>query len=441
MLQKGFVRIFEAIIASIILLSAFSAFLNPIKISSSWNNAVMQNHADDVLAALYKNGTLNKTIVTNDFDDLYIKVKNMLPATVDFTGEVIGIPNPEIRISCACSDPEYDDMINMLSPQAFRFKQRTIEFILRKDTLANIANDNDTDVVFMFRMPTDVEIADVDKSLSKGKTIFALADVTSNYLTSNPQTRAIFGLTWGGQGNPSAVSRFCDSNDACNPDDPTKISFKINNYFINSSFLVDTTSGTKTFYISKDPYTLNTWINVTVPCVEFPSPPLPNRPTCYKVGDMLPSVDIGGWSVGVEDIDAETAADPEKFANLSIMNREFDFKGFDRAGNTLNRIETDEKTIIKTTNGFSMVKANLSSNGRTVWFANYDEDDVVSNHGAETDINQLVRAMLLWASGERFRLTDSDVPGTQPLYNYNYVGILDGYEVYEMKLIVWRLFY
>ncbi len=442
-MQKGFIRIFETIIASIILLSAFSAFLNPIKTSSNWNNVFIQSQAEDVLAATYKNEAQNNSLITGNFDDLYVRIKNVLPATVDLVSEVTGIPNSEIRVGCACSDQEYDDIINILSPHVFKFKHRTIRFVLKQDTFANIANDNDTNVVFMLRMPTGSEISDVDKSLAKGKTVFALADMTSAYLTSNPQTGVIFGLVWdSGGGRPSERSNFCDSNDACNPDDPTKISFKINNYFINSSFLVNTTNGPKTFYISKDPYTMNTWINVTVPCVEFPSPPLPNRPTCYKVGDMIPSADIGGWDVVVWDIDAETAADPEKFANLSIMNRAFDFKGFGRGtgGTPLNKIIVDEKTIIKTSNGFSTVKVNLSGNGRTVWFANYDEDDN-SDHSAESDINQLVRATMLWASGERFRMTDSDVPGTQPLYNYNYVGILDGYEVYEMKLIVWRLFY
>lgn len=438
MLQKGFIRIFEAIIASIILLSAFSAFLNPIKISSNWNNAVMQNQAEDVLAALYKNETLNKFIITGDFDDLYIRIKNMLPATVDFTGEIVGIPNSEIRIGCACSDQEYNDMMNMLSPQSFKFKQRTIEFVLKKDTLANIANDNYTDVVFMFRLPADTEIPDVEESLSKGKTMFALADVTSAYLASNPQTSAIFGLTWNsGGGNPSAISGFCDSNDACSPDDPTKISFKINNYFINSSFLVNTTSGTKTFYISGSSHTarteMGTGIDAGRQCLFVDSDTM-----CYVKGSIIPFDD----RVIVFDVDAETVADQEKFANLSIMTRAFDFKGFDRGSgdSPLNKIKVDEKTIIKTTNSFSMAKVNLSGNRRIIWFANYSEDEN-PEHNAETDINQLVRAMMLWASGERFRLTEFDTPGTQPLYNYNYIGILDGHEVYEMKLIVWRLFY
>lgn len=120
--------------------------------------------------------------------------------------------------------------------------------------------------------------------------------------------------------------------------------------------------------------------------------------------------------------------------SLDLDNKKFRFLKEEEK----NDIKIDEKTIIVDVNNLiSHVKVNELTHGRTVWFAEYDHND--------NDVNELLKAVILWASGEGYRmnpgykdvmikkLKDENVPYIEATYL-----IPDGYEV---RLKSWSIFY
>jgi len=116
------------------------------------------------------------------------------------------------------------------------------------------------------------------------------------------------------------------------------------------------------------------------------------------------------------------------FLNISGDATQFKFT----AGN---KIGYDERTIIiDLDNPISHVKVNELAHGRTVWFAEYEDDD----------INNLLKAVVLWASGERYgmnldykytmieKLKSSEIPYTEASYLTT---------EYEVRLKTWGIFY
>lgn len=198
------------------------------------------------------------------------------------------------------------------------------------------------------------------------------------------------------------------------------MSYRIANYFAESYTRVSTSSGAGTFYISGTARQLD--VNASN-CVRYPAGP----GTCYVKGQTFV---VNGWNVKVYDADYSL-----RYADIGIVNRSYAFTGFD----SNNRIDIDRKTIISDSNrAFSFVKSNYYitpyGNGRSLWIANYDT--------ARTDINQLLKASVLWASGERFKMDQiyKDT-ASQSYFEYSYLGILDGFEPFKISLLAWNVFY
>lgn len=131
------------------------------------------------------------------------------------------------------------------------------------------------------------------------------------------------------------------------------------------------------------------------------------------------------------------------YANISGGAFDDRFNGFNRAGN-INKILKDERSVISDNPGsaakkISLVKVNSfvekNGRGRTVWFAGYDYT------GDMQQMKNLTKAAVMWASGESYSMDRFQKKLAEKYIKARYIGVLDGFEPFEISLIVWRVFY
>lgn len=352
MYMKGFAKIFEAIIASIIVLTALTFFFVPNPAQSQWDSAGLQITAQDTLKALYINGTLTRFVKTDNRTEINTDIASMLPKTVDFSIEVSGIPNDIIYVSCVdCSST--NEISSMLAPMNFQYKNRNISIRIDTLSLSNTSIPSETNVLFFFDKQKIVSYqGKVNDFLNKGGSIFLLSDLTQQDVQGI--VGQVFNLTWSG-----ATAQSVHFDDVLNA---SKVSFYAGRYFANltNRSLQDTSS------------------------VTFP-------------------VDVSGFHQnGVSAV-------------------------------------VDAKNIVFS-NDVAYVRANfttLNNGGRSVWFADYNRAD----HASPTtkSIDSLLKASLMWASGERFKL---DLLKKEPaqIHLKTAIFVFDG-DTYMVELTVWNIFF
>ena len=341
--MKGFIKILEAVIASIIILASLTYFFSAPAKYKYWGETFSRIQTQDALASLYKSDLLTEYVQNNDVDGLNNTLTAMLPESLDFSVEIIGIPNPIIYIGCDCSDAEITELENMLIPLRFVYENRQIEIRIKKESIDNI--DPRTNIHFMFGYTNlNPHKEKVEEFLLDGGTMFMFSNLSKDHVEDGVLNET-FGLEWKGTAG-SSTGKFYKS------DDVSKVSHRIEDYFLN----------------------------------------------------------IGG--------------DADEFA--------FTFNPA-----TENKIDYDEKTIIRDSNDrISHVKVNELTRGRTVWFADY-------NH-ADEGVNNLTKAVVLWASGERYRM--------DPAYKDSMIERLKTIKIpyteasylipnYEVRLKSWSVFY
>ncbi len=222
--MKGFVRILEAIIASMILLSSLSYFFT-VSALTDWDTALLQADVEDTLISMDKT-VLSEYIKSNDKTAVYNTLRTLLPDTVDFSVDIVGIPNAEIFIGCNCSEQEISDLkqkILKLNPDDIvYFKDRSITIKVKNESINNI--DPRTNILFLF----DYEDLTpnrpfIDPFLSRGGTIFMFGRINPNPVDIN--LREIFGLEEVLPGGPE-TAEFYDVLS------PANVSFKIFDYFM-----------------------------------------------------------------------------------------------------------------------------------------------------------------------------------------------------------------
>ncbi len=346
--MKGFIRIIEAIISSLILIAVLPFFLIAPS-ESEWGNIALQTNALDILMVLQKNTSLETYVKNNDIAALNSQLVKLLPKTADFSVEISGIPNPVILVGCICTTTQIDDLENLLWPTDFQYKERQISIRISNMTMGTI--DPRTRVLFIFGYLnlTPYQNA-LTLFLEGGGTIFMFTDLTS-VQTQDGIMNTTFGLKWN-----SIISSGVSANFFV-PEDTTKISHKISGYYENVSGRADT----------------------------------------------------------------------DAFSGLG--------------GSGVNRIEIDNKTVVFS-NQVSLVKANdyVSKNGkgRTVWFANYD---YTLDNDAAQQLKNLTKATIMWASGENYKMDPFTKRPGKKFLEATHIGLLDGLESFEVKLIIWRLFF
>ena len=229
--MKGFIRILEAIISSLILIAVLPFFLvQPSE--SEWGNIALQTNALDTLAVLQKTTRLETYVKNNDVAALNSELIRLLPKAADFSVEVSGIPNPVILVGCVCTSTEIDDLENLLWPLNFQYKERQISIRVSNMTMNTV--DPRTRVLFIFGYLNLTPYKSIlTQFLESGGTIFMFTDLTSSQ-TQDGILNTTFGLKW------NAVISSGGSASFFVPGGTTKISHKVSRYYENISGRADT---------------------------------------------------------------------------------------------------------------------------------------------------------------------------------------------------------
>ncbi len=191
--MKGLIKILESIIASVILLASLSFFFG--MNFQQANDPMLLIYAKDSIAAIHKNGSLIDYIKNNDITKLNKYFRNVLPENTKFSIDIIGIPKPNIRISCNCSEEQKNELEAMLSPLTFTYKQRTIQLSIKENEPIT-SPDTSADILFLFGYTNLSKYKEnINEFLGKGKTIIILSNLTLENINDGVMNN-IFGLSF-----------------------------------------------------------------------------------------------------------------------------------------------------------------------------------------------------------------------------------------------------
>lgn len=206
--MKGFAKIFEAVIASVILLASLTFFFVPNVHESGWDKASLQALSQDVLQSAYFNGTLARYVKEDNATQLNTLISSMLPKTVDFSLEVKGIPNKIIYISCVdCDQTQLDNLSAILAPEDFSYKRQNISVRIENLSLASSSIPEGTNILFFFdKAKISAYENQTSAFMAGGGNVFLLSDLTQNDL--NGRIGSLFNLTW--TGTTALPGRFDD---------------------------------------------------------------------------------------------------------------------------------------------------------------------------------------------------------------------------------------
>ncbi len=189
-------RILEAFIASIILFTSITYFFS-ITSYSFWDSATLRATADDALRSLYLSGTLNDAIYNNDAGAVTGILSRLLPATVEYTLAVEGMPSPSLRIHCVCTTDEADAIQSRLGT-TFEYKGRTVKILMSADPdVANV--DKAANLILFTDVPSmQGNMPLMEQWLFLGRRVILFSDLAeSDFLSdSDDILGSVFGLTW-----------------------------------------------------------------------------------------------------------------------------------------------------------------------------------------------------------------------------------------------------
>lgn len=347
--SKGFAKIFEAIIASVIILASLTFFFVPNLQMSGWDDNTLQTLSKDALQSVYLNGSLARFVKTDNTTPLIASITDMLPKTVDFSVEVGGIANNIIYLACDCSESEREELVKIFNTTDFRYKSRNISIRIELINLATGTVPSSTDVLFFFdKTKITANQAKIKAFLSSGGTAFLLSDLTQGDVEGT--VGSMFNLTW--TGTTGSPGEFDDVYNA------SKLSHYVARYYANISgkYLADTE------------------------------------------GDSFPAFNPSGV-----------------------------------------RVERDDRDIIVTGGGRLYIRGNykVEGNGRTLWVSDYSRAN--HNNPPTQSVDRLVKASVMWASGERFKL-DTINKTAAPVHFRSSIFVFDE-DPYVVDLIVWRVFF
>ena len=135
--RKGVIKIVEAVIASVILLASITYFISPSIFSEpgvGWSNAMLKLKADDILAVLALNGTIQDAVVLNNGSKLGNEISSMLRGPIDFIVEIEGLPNPVIYV-----ESNKKNLLENLIGTSLNYRGREITIYIKTISWSSLA--------------------------------------------------------------------------------------------------------------------------------------------------------------------------------------------------------------------------------------------------------------------------------------------------------------
>lgn len=225
--MKGFIKILEAILASIMILVALTFYLNVDVKRTNWDSTLLQVRAEDALASVANSGLLtsalysnNESLVNNTLLDTNLE---MLPATVEYSLQIKGIPNSIIYIGCNCTSSEIANLEARLSPLDFKYRGRNLSIRISQESISNIQAQTNILLFFNYK-DLNPYSQNLESFLRNGGTIFMIGDLTQPQVQDG-YMNSVFGLTWDGIVRNNVGSFYLRNENFT--------SFNIQKYYIN----------------------------------------------------------------------------------------------------------------------------------------------------------------------------------------------------------------
>lgn len=223
--MKGFIKTFEAIMASVIILVSLTYFFTATPRTSGWGDAFLQTEVEDALVILHKSGELSDFVKNNDAEGLNTRLKEMLTKTIDFSPVVSGTPKTDIYIS-VIGDTNDENNLKAMLGDTLCYNSKTINLYITEASWDNI--DPETNIIFLFGYEDlSFQIDKVNEFLRNSTTIFMFGDLGWGQVNDGILNN-LFGLTWDDVGVPSSTGNFHEY------ENPNITSFRISNYLRKS---------------------------------------------------------------------------------------------------------------------------------------------------------------------------------------------------------------
>ena len=229
--MKGFIRILESIIASIIILSSLTFFFAPSTEKLGWEDSFIHMEMHDSVESIYKSGRLADYVRRNDAHGLGSEISSLTKRNIDFSVSIKGIPNSDILVSCLCSDNEEIVLEGILGSREFSYNGRTIRIGIEKAEISQntILMRRETNVLFIFNYMDMTPFAgQLEDFLGSGGGILMIANINENQVNDGFMNTT-FNLRWEDSGVASGDGVFYGK------DSPANVSFKIYKYFTRLS--------------------------------------------------------------------------------------------------------------------------------------------------------------------------------------------------------------
>jgi hypothetical protein len=400
--MKGFIKILEVVLSLLLIFGILPFFTSFSKSNEEWDNALLSLSLRDILISLDKSGILKSYIVSGNLNELKNYISSLLPANVMIEIYINGIPKNVIKIGCNCTLEEkirLERSLGIYFSEDYTFSLRGRIIRLEFLNTSEIEKMGNADVIIFFGCR---DLSKYLNYLDEGKAFIMIGNDICE--------EKIFNITL----RDGSVSSYSQINS--NSLEP----FRIGEYFIDVPIRIYNNSN---FWIKDISHSLYVCIdNNSLPCIR-----IDNLPQEYHIGD---TVIIDGTRIKIRDIDADES-DGRVFADISIIDRNYNFY----LPNPYPGIEANEKTILKTLNGFSFAQLNYfitqHGNGRAVWIKDFGEE--------RKDFGQLLKSIILWASEERFK-TETQKINKNFIETYYLVSGIFESEPYLIRLIAFYIY-
>jgi hypothetical protein len=397
--MKGFIKILEVVLSLLLIFGILPFFTSFSKSNEEWSNALLSLSIRDILISLDKSGILKSYIASGNLEGLKDYISSLLSRNVIIDISVSGIPKNLIKIGCNCTLEEKIRLKRILEinfPEDYTFSLRGR--IIRFDFLNTneIERMEDADIIIFFGCR---DLTKYLNYLDEGKAFIMIGNDVCE--------EKIFNITLK-DGLVSSYSRI--NSNSLEP-------FRIGEYFVDVPVRIYNNSN---FWVKELSHSLYVCIdNNSLPCIR-----IDNLSEEYHIGDIIT---IEETRIKIRDIDADDS-DGRVFSDISIIDRNYNFY----LPNPYPGIEANEKTILKTPNGFSFAQCNYLitdyGNGRAIWIKDFGEE--------RTDFGQLLKSIILWASEERLKTQSQKINKNFIKVDYFVSGIFES-EPYLISLIAW----
>ncbi|MBI4014481.1 MAG: hypothetical protein HY365_00850 [Candidatus Aenigmarchaeota archaeon] len=209
--MKGFMRILEAFIASIILFASITYFFS-ITNYSFWDSATLRTTAEDALRSLYMSGMLNQSIYNGDTAPIKSALSRFLPGTAEYAMYVSGVPPPSLRIHCVCATNEADAIQSRLGG-IFMYKGRAVTILMSADPDATKVDKAANLILFTDTASMQGNKPLMEQWLSSGRRIMLFSNLAETDFLSDVDNilGGVFGLAWqSGTGSGGTAGFYSD---------------------------------------------------------------------------------------------------------------------------------------------------------------------------------------------------------------------------------------